>query len=201
MYNFTWMYPTSCTCTHMHIPRAEEIGLERIATANVRTCFHWSPQTIFTGVNGSPRHSNDNPGIPGQSGDPNIVSLISSASGTWIQCGEDAWDEVTCRSISAKEPIIKGLLRKETCKDKASYASLPPCISYKLYLVTCHMREGSSPAGSGPIITPGLGPSMSSAAFAAASACAKNVALSRSLRPCSVCRGLCGREAKQVVCV
>ena len=63
---------------------------------------------FFSGVNGSPRHSNDNPGIPGQSGDPNIVSLISSASGIWIQCGEDAWDAVTCRSISAKMPIIIG---------------------------------------------------------------------------------------------
>jgi hypothetical protein len=38
-------------------------------------------------------------------------------------------------------------------------------------LVICHIREGSSPAGSGPMITPGLGPSKSSAACAAASAC------------------------------
>jgi hypothetical protein len=42
---------------------------------------------------------------------------------------------------------------------------------YRLYLVICHMREGSRPAGNGPIIIPGRGPSRSSAAFAAASAC------------------------------
>ena len=68
----------------------EEIGLEIISTAKVSnkfllsprtflTSFHGIPQNfkhVFTGVNGSPRHSKTV-----QSRDPNILNLISSVSG------------------------------------------------------------------------------------------------------------------------
>ena len=37
---------------------------------------------------------------------------------------------MSCRSLSAKEPLIIGLfLQKMTSEDKASYDSTPPCVS------------------------------------------------------------------------
>jgi len=48
-----------------------------------------------------------------------------------VQGGEDSKNALSCRSFSAKEPLIIGLLRKMTCKDKASYGSSPPCTSHQ----------------------------------------------------------------------
>ena len=56
---------------------------------------------------------------------------------TYFQGGEDVYNAVRCRSLCAKEPYYfckratyyRALLRKETYKDEAFYASLPPCTS------------------------------------------------------------------------
>jgi len=46
-----------------------------------------------------------------------------------VQGGQDPQDTLTCRSLSAKEPLIIGLFcGKMTYKHKASCGSLPPCM-------------------------------------------------------------------------
>jgi len=44
-----------------------------------------------------------------------------------IQGGKNAHDALLCGSLSAKEPLIMGFIVEMTSKNKALYASSPPC--------------------------------------------------------------------------
>jgi len=60
-----------------------------------------------------------------------------------VQGGEDAQDAVTCRSLSAKGPIITGLFcGKRPIKIKASYVFLPPCNTSNVQLA-CGAHEAT----------------------------------------------------------
>jgi len=65
-----------------------------------------------------------------------LVAFHSLRAEWWnhhVQGGMESQDALSCRSFSAKEPLIKRAtnrrapLRKMTYKDKASYRSSPPC--------------------------------------------------------------------------
>jgi len=56
------------------------------------------------------------------------MQLKASQGSSQIQGSEDPWDALSCGSFSAKRATnYRALLRKMTYKDKALYASSPPC--------------------------------------------------------------------------
>ena len=56
VYMYICIYVYVYVCTYIEVPRAEEIRLEIITTAEISTICHGSPRNFQTSFHGSPQH-------------------------------------------------------------------------------------------------------------------------------------------------